>query len=395
MDEQGRLNALSTYALVDTLPEKDYDDITRIAAMICNTPIALVSLVNDTKQFFKSHQGLDVSETPREIAFCTHAIQKPSQLMMVPDARNDHRFMDNPLVTGDPHIVFYAGMPLVTPDGYALGTLCVIDNKPHALNLQQQEALQSLSRQVMNLFELRKKNALLLRSQQQLHQKAVEMESFAHAASHDLREPLRMVKSFLGLLTQKYAADLTSEARKYIDFAVDGADRMDLLLIDLLDFARAGSLNSADELTDLNEILTEVKKLLALTITEKQAIITSQSLPVVKASSTAMRQLLQNLLSNALKYQAPGVKPVINISGSENQTHWEFKLEDNGIGIPREEFKTIFTVFKRLHRKEEYPGTGVGLAICKKIVERYGGEIRVESEPGTGSVFYFTISKIM
>ncbi len=178
-NEVERLRSLDSYNIIDTLPEESYNDLTRIASIICNTPIALVTLVDEKRQFFKSRHGLAASETPRDIAFCAHAINRPTELMVVKDARLDERFSDNPLVTGDPQVVFYAGMPLVTNDGFALGTLCVIDHQPKELTLDQQSALKSLANQVIHLLELRKKNDLLLQTQQKLTLAAKEMEVFA------------------------------------------------------------------------------------------------------------------------------------------------------------------------------------------------------------------------
>lgn len=154
--EKKRLQDLESMQLLDTLPEKEYDDITSLAAFICNTPISLVSLVTDTRQFFKSHHGLAISETPIGQSFCAHAIKLPQKPFIVEDARKDERFKDNPLVTAKPNIVFYAGIPLIGKEGNALGTLCVIDTKPRKLEQKQLEALKSLAHQVVQLFELRK-----------------------------------------------------------------------------------------------------------------------------------------------------------------------------------------------------------------------------------------------
>lgn len=154
--ERGRLQALTDYSILDSLPEKEYDDITQIASEICQTPIALISLIDDSRQWFKSNHGLSIRETPREYAFCTHAIQNPSQVFVVPDSRQDERFAQNPLVTGDPNVIFYAGAPLIDSKGFGLGSLCVIDNNPRELNEKQIAALQTLAKHVVNLIELRK-----------------------------------------------------------------------------------------------------------------------------------------------------------------------------------------------------------------------------------------------
>ncbi|KQS27866.1 GAF domain-containing protein [Dyadobacter sp. Leaf189] len=156
MAEQERLNALKGYDILDTLHEKEYDDITELASEICQTPISLISLVDDSRQWFKSNFGLSVRETPREYAFCTHTIQNPSQVFIVPDSRDDIRFSANPLVTGYPNVIFYAGAPLIDSRGFALGSLCVIDNQPRELTEKQISALQVLARHVVNLIELKK-----------------------------------------------------------------------------------------------------------------------------------------------------------------------------------------------------------------------------------------------
>ena len=155
-EERNRLQALTDYNILDSLPEKDYDDITQLASEICQTPISLISLIDDSRQWFKSNHGLSVRETPREYAFCSHTIQNPSQVFVVPDSRQDERFAQNPLVTGDPNVIFYAGAPLIDSRGFGLGSLCVIDNTPRELNEKQISALQTLAKHVVNLIELRK-----------------------------------------------------------------------------------------------------------------------------------------------------------------------------------------------------------------------------------------------
>ena len=158
-NEADRLQSLNSYNILDTLPEREYDDFTQIAAQICDVPIALISLIDKDRQWFKSRKGLEAPQTPRDYAFCAHAINEPDKLFEVKDSTKDPRFADNPLVTGDPRVIFYTGSPLVTPSGHAIGTLCVIDNKPREISQEAKDALQILGRQVVTTLELRKKNS--------------------------------------------------------------------------------------------------------------------------------------------------------------------------------------------------------------------------------------------
>ena len=220
-----------------------------------------------------------------------------------------------------------------------------------------------------------------------------ELEQFAYVASHDLQEPLRMVSSFLTQIERKYEPLLDEKGKRYIHFAVDGAKRMRQIILDLLEYSRAG--NKEDKLEDVNleSILKEVKALLRRKIEDKQALISSDPLPVINAHVSPMRQVFQNLISNALLYSRDGVPPNIKIKVKELESHWQFEVSDNGMGISAQYFDKIFVIFQRLHGKDSFEGTGVGLAVTKKIVDNYGGEIWLESILGEGSSFYFTINK--
>ncbi len=220
-----------------------------------------------------------------------------------------------------------------------------------------------------------------------------ELEQFAYVASHDLQEPLRMVSGFLTQLEKKYEGVLDEKGKKYIFFAVDGAKRMRQIILDLLEFSRIGRGHQETEDIDTVELVEEILLLNQKIITEKQAKIRWTGLPVIHGSRTTIRQVFQNLILNGLKYQKAKVKPEIEIKASEDETHWQFSIADNGIGIAPEYFEKIFVIFQRLHNREEYSGTGMGLAICKKIVENHKGRIWVESKESEGSTFYFTIRK--
>ena len=221
-----------------------------------------------------------------------------------------------------------------------------------------------------------------------------ELERFAYVASHDLQEPLRMVSSFLQLLQKKYAGQLDHTANQYIDFAVDGSERMKRLILDLLEYSRVGTNKDVFTDTDMGEVVETVLKNYDSKITEKDAVIKVSLMPVIKANKTQVTQLIQNLVGNALKYNTSFV-PEIEIGCEEKENAWQFFIRDNGIGIDPKFFDKIFVIFQRLHNKTQFSGTGIGLAICKKIVDRHGGNIWLTSESGSGSCFYFTIKKML
>ncbi|WP_332910951.1 sensor histidine kinase [Algoriphagus boritolerans] len=220
-----------------------------------------------------------------------------------------------------------------------------------------------------------------------------ELEQFAYVASHDLQEPLRMISSFLGLIERKYATILDEKGLQYIHFAIDGARRMKEIILDLLEFSRIGTIAGTKKLSASSDLINEVLLLNGKLIKEKGAIIHLGPLPDIHCYVNAIIQLFQNLISNGLKYQEKGNRPEIWIEGHEYESEWKFSVRDNGIGIDPEYQDKIFIIFQRLHQKEQYSGSGIGLALCKKIVELHGGKIWVESSLGAGSNFYFTLAK--
>jgi len=219
-----------------------------------------------------------------------------------------------------------------------------------------------------------------------------DLEQFASTASHDLQEPLRMVASYTQLLGERYEGQLDEKAKKYIAYAVDGAIRMQRLVNDLLTYSRVSTRGNPIEPTDSHSILGEAIRNLATTIEESKAIVTNEELPMVRADASQLVQLFQNLLANAIKFRGEDF-PRVHVSAQDEGCEWVFSVRDNGIGIDRQYADRIFVIFQRLHTRQEYPGTGIGLAVCKRIVERHGGKIWFESEPGKGSTFFFTVPK--
>lgn len=643
-----RVRYLEKLDLLDSLPEEAYDAITELAAYICGTPISLVSLLDEDRQFFKSRYGLGVSETPIEYSFCNHAIQKPDEPFIVENAAEDDRFRDNPLVTDNPKIRFYAGIPLLTRNKIPLGTLCVIDRQPRDLSTDQLRALKNLAIQVTQLLEFRQSEIEKKKAIQRLHESEdflrrlvrelpcifylfdqqgqmilwndllrqyseysdeeivrmrpaafydeqsqskveqgieqvfrdgeaqleadvstksgrmipfllkaaqinykgetclfgvgidislireaerelaqsehkfrslvqdggdligildpegvysyvsptstsvlgiepeefigkvafdfihpedrpgvqeqfgrleterqvsirpfrfhnkkgewrwietiatnmlddpaiegivvnsrdvteykrthmelqelndelarsnAELEQFAYVASHDLQEPLRMVSSFMTLLEKKYGDLLDEKAHEYIHYATDGAKRMKKIIVDLLDYSKAGRNQEPPAPVDLNQLLRDYQELRRQRIAESGATIEFNDFMPVVAREAPLLQTLHSLLDNAIKYVHPDHTPRIQVTVQESDSEWTISIIDNGIGIDPEYHDKIFILFQRLHLNEEYEGTGIGLAVAKKQVESWGGDLRVQSREGEGSTFSFTIPK--
>jgi len=219
-----------------------------------------------------------------------------------------------------------------------------------------------------------------------------DLEQFAYVASHDLQEPLRMVSSFTQLLEQRYKGKIDKSADEFIKFAVDGANYMQRMINDLLSYSRLSTRGTPFEPVNSEEILAQVQVNLLLLIEENRALLTHESLPEITADASQMLHLFQNLIGNAIKFRGKE-PPRVHVFSESREEEWMFGVRDNGIGIAKEYFDRIFVIFQRLYSREEYSGTGIGLSICKKIVERHGGRIWVESEPDKGSTFFFTIPK--
>jgi light-regulated signal transduction histidine kinase (bacteriophytochrome) len=287
-------------------------------------------------------------------------------------------------------------VPLVL-DGSVAGGLAIWSQDPEAYDEEEVELLEQLAGDLGYGIEFLRSSAIQKRTEEALNIQAqdlarsnLELKQFAYVASHDLQEPLRNLISCVQLLDRKFKDRLGPEADKYIGYAVDSAARMQSLIEALLAYSRVGTLAKPFKLVDCRKILNVSLANLRTAISESQALITYDSLPRLMADETQLVQLFQNLLSNAIKFRA-GPGPRIHVSASERNGEWLFSIQDNGIGIENEYQDRIFSIFQRLHTRTEYEGTGIGLAIAKKIVERHRGRIWVESEVGKGATFYFTI----
>jgi len=241
-----------------------------------------------------------------------------------------------------------------------------------------------------DITEREKAEKKLLDKMQELARSNAELEQFAYVASHDLQEPLRMVANYTQLLAQRYRGQLDEQANKYVTYAVDGAVRMQALIQDLLKFSRVATGGFEPGAAECGHMVEQAIKNLQATVEESGAVINRQDLPLVMADPSQLTQVFQNLIANAIKFRGTE-KPVIRIDAERIHHEWVLRVSDNGIGIPRENWQDIFVIFRRLHTHTEYPGNGIGLSICKKIIERHGGKIWIEAQTAPGCCFKFTL----
>ena len=412
-NEADRVAVLNSLHVLDTPPESDYDDLTQLAAEICETPIALISLVDEHRQWFKSRIGIGPRETGRELSFCAHAICEPErELFIVSDATQDQRFSSNSLVTGAPNIRFYAGTPLITHDGFALGTLCVIDRRARALTPYQERALTTLRRHVVNAMELRRlvgqQNRTideLEATRRQLTLARCEAEAAARAKSlflasmsHEIRTPMNAVIGMTAILA---GTPLDPEQKDCVTTIRTSGELLLTVINDILDFSKIESGKLSVEhapfvvaacvanAVDLLDTPAHAKGLSLRTIIDP-------SVPVAVAGDiTRVRQILVNLLSNAVKFTERGeiIVRVERGPSPPDEVELIFSVQDTGIGIPADRLDRLFQQFSQvdISTTRRYGGTGLGLAISKRLAELHGGHMWVQSEPGAGSRFFFSI----
>jgi len=391
-NEAERLDVLNSYNILDSLPEKEYDAITKIASGICNTPIALVSIVDEDRQWFKSRHGLDATETPRDLAFCAHSILQPNDLFIVNDATKDERFFDNPLSTHAPNVIFYAGAPLNSAEGYSLGTLCVIDNKPKDLNESQKESLVLLAAQVVSLLELRKKNKELVKSNNKNLKLNEQLNNFAYRLTHDLKSPINGVSFLLDVLKEDHLSLYKNTgAEECINLISSRIVYMNNLVTEILNYSKVTSENIIYERFNLKDLLDSIIVNIDF---ENKMLINSENLNLeVKSSKIGVLQIFQNLISNSRKF-SDEEKAVIDVVCKEDEDYYYFTYSDNGPGIDEEYWAKVFQIFETLDNKDNN-NTGIGLTTVKSIVNRLGGKIQLMKrlDRKKGVCFNFSLSK--
>ena len=387
-DESQRLKALYDYDVLDTEAEKIFDDLTQLAAQICNTPITLISLVDPDRQWFKSKVGLDAEETSRDIAFCSHAIHQ-QEIFEVEDTLQDERFFDNPLVTSAPNIRFYAGTPLVTPKGHAIGTLCVIDNKPNKLTKEQRQALDVLGRSVISQMELRK-------NIKQLEQANQHKTEFLSNMSHELRTPLNAIIGFSRLMSDDIKHhQLPKKFSEYIGHIDYSGRRLLSVVNSVIDLNKieAGMMQVHIEPIFIKEFINDLHGMLAISADQKDvklSVAVSEDLPPqMNIDQAKISQIMTNLVHNAIKFTDSGKEVVVKFSGNADQL--VITIVDQGVGISAVDQNKLFNKFQQVGQVKSTEGSGLGLSITLGLVQLLGGKIKVISDLGSGSTFTVTL----
>ena len=281
-------------------------------------------------------------------------------------------------------------LPLIVVTGYLGEEKAVECIKQGATDCVLKDHLTRLPLSVRRALEEKRLRQLRRQSEEELARSNAELEQFAYVASHDLQEPLRMIANYTQLLAERYRGRLDEQADKYIAYSVDGATRMQALIQDLLKFSRVGKQEIKRTTTECRAVVEQALKNLQSAVLESGAAVNWDGLPVVMADSAQLTQVFQNLIANAIKFHGAQI-PVIQIKSEQKEHEWVFTVSDNGIGIPSESWQDIFVIFRRLHTRTEYAGNGMGLAICKKIIERHGGKIWIEAQAKPGCRFKFTL----
>jgi len=393
LNESQRVKALEEYALMDSGDDEDFDAIAEIASSICGIPISLITFIDGDRQYFKSHLGTDFTENAREYSFCTHAIASNEEIMIVEDARLDARFIHNPMVTGATNIVFYAGVPLINEDGFALGTLCVLDQKSHKLSYSQMRALKSLAKQVVDKIELKKKLRILKTKNDDLTNANILIQKFASMAAHDIKNPLSNILLTSELLKKNALIHQDQRALKLSELNITSSKSLITLVNDMLEYSLSPELLFARKQKILvSELFERIRILTA--IPQHFSIIFKSELIDINFPSIAVEQILLNLMSNAIRYNDKS-QGVVEIELLQDPIHYIIKVTDNGNGIALEYHDKIFNANFTL-QKVDQSGTssnGIGLSTVKNLVNSLKGNISLISVINEGSTFTLHLPK--
>ena len=398
--DESRLEALRALPLLDTSPEKAFDRLTELARDLLDIPVSLVSVVDDRRQWFKSSAGLPepwatLRQTPLSHSFCKHVVAT-EQPLIIEDATQHDLVRDN-LAVRDLNVIAYLGIPLMTPEGHVIGSFCAIDGACRAWEESDIKIMTELAELVMTEISLRhqikerdKAEKVLASQAAELARSNEELEQFAYVVSHDLKAPLRGIRSLAEWIVEDYEEVIGEDGQKQLALLQGRTDRMQDLIDGILKYSRAGRQEGDALEVDFHALIQEA--LLILDAPAHIQITVETEMPAYWCEPARIGQVFQNLIGNAIKYND---KPAghIRIGCEDKGSVWECYVADNGPGIDAKYFGKIFQLFQKLESRDEVEGTGVGLALVKKIIEVHGGQIRVESKVGEGSTFFFTLPK--
>ena len=389
-DEDERLANLREYAILDSLPETAYDDLVTLAAEICQTPVAQISLVDADRQWYKAEYGIRVpgGQTARQDSFCSYTILNKVDPLIVSDLRADARFRGNRFVTGDPRVVFYAGVPLCSPEGHALGTICVLDQQPRTMTPGQVSALQRLSRQVVQLLELRRS---LATSQRRLREREYAyrlLRDFSHIIAHDLKAPVRNIRQAAEMLREDLAGVLPAEQDQLFGMIESRAADASRMIEGVLRYSKvARSVQVVKEAVAVGPLVQRIAESVG---NGRCPVHYAGTVEEAFTSPIALAHILQNLIGNAVKFNdRPDATVWVQGDLAENG-ELVFSVRDNGPGIPAEHLEAVFRLFHSAG-DDSRGGHGVGLSIVRRLVEDLNGNIAVESELERGTTFTFRL----
>lgn len=392
--EKQRIDDLKSYNILDSLPEKEYNYITDLACHISGSKTSLISLVDEDRQWFKAKKNFEDVQTSRKISFCSVAIQNPSDNLIVEDARKDKRFCNNPLVNKNNPLIFYAGFPLISPKNLALGTLCVINDKPQKLTPKQVALLEGLSLQVMNLLELRKKNIELRTKNKEYRLENINYKNFVKTVSHDLKMPLANIITSTDIIQLHYKKNNDFFSQKYLKNIKEASFSMSSYIDGLLHyFESENSNNENKEIFIFQDILIYASKFLALESYNLKLNYSKQPFSIY-GNEKVFEQIFINLIGNSIKYNNKS-QVVIDINFEEDKFFYRFKFKDNGMGISKKDLSKIFNLFETVNNVDSKgrKGFGIGLATVKNLVTKLNGVIQVNSVLGEWTEFTFSIKK--
>lgn len=393
-NEDKRLEALKSYEILDTNPEIEFDNITFLASTLCNTPISTITLIDKYRQWYKSKIGVEATESLRENSFCSLAIEKSSETIVVERLMEDADFRKVGLMNGLTDSGFYAGVPIKeNGTGLILGTLCVIDYKNNSLSESQIKSLEILAEQTSKLFEMRRRFKKLTKNNEYLHLRYSELEKFAGVISHDMKSPLNNIISLIKLLKDDVDYKLSSDSVEYIDHIEECSIQLKNYIDGLLNFYKNDNIDfTLKKELNISHLIDEIK---LMQKDFKNVNINYQSdYNTININKYALIQILNNLIGNGIKYNDKEIVE-IKIDFSENASYYIIKVTDNGIGIDTKDYLDIYESFKILNVKDRYGnyGTGLGLSTVKKIVDKLNGRIEITSELKKGTTFTLFLAK--